>query len=594
MNTVSYFKSNIIRSTYLVSLTILFATHAWAQNIVNFQVYVEPELLTEGTQVIVLGSHSGLGNWGANGELRLSPSASQPNVFTGEADFEVSENPIEYKYVLRNRGENTWERDKLGNRRFWVEQGEQQLPLALYDEHAGPGTRQMFLHVAVVLDLSEFYLPEDEIEEVAILGGRSPLSFDLNAPRIMKKLDDGIQWGARFTFPYGTAKDIPIKFAWKTNGQWEWEWLPGHTIHALLLDDSHSQQLVRMRYNPETRTIGAAHGSEAVVDNWGAIFAMQGALAPYSKYRYEYAMQLMEAGNMEAAEEVFTDFEQRYAGGDEVNDYYYRKAEHLAMQGGIETALNLLEQQHHKERDPYRKAYYRYRQAEVLMLAGHHREASLRFEQVEWEYRQHRRLVEYARIGWATALTSDPTDTVSMEEGIALLESMNTEDDDGSSSLEFISQRVVKLQLVHLYGQTGRTGRQVEMLQQLSRKGTVRQQMKARMELARAQARAGEKEKALETLESVNEAQLSKRGHQQWRAQYIEHLWEAGYTEEVIAQVGHLRSIAEGYPHLIRYLRIEEQALEQMENGEAVKKGRRARAAQQQDATGSSQSGGMN
>ncbi len=546
-------------------VVVLLAQQVYAQSPVTFQVYVEPELLGEDTEVVVLGGHAALDTWNPNEGLILIPTAEDSNIYQGTAVFEASQDAIEYKYVLRSGGLNTWERDKLGNRRFWPEGQSQTLPLALFDEHASPGIRQTLLTLKVELDLSGFYLDRDEIEGIALMGGRSPLSFDITDPTLMTvSRGRGNVWSAQVSFPYGTAKDIPFKFAWKTDGVWEWEWRPGHTTHVVWLDDTQSQQTIRLAYNPETRMIEPRPASSVAVDNWAAVLEQQGKWAAHSKYNYEYAMELLEAGNTAAAETRYANFHIRYASGNETDDFYYRQARHLYNQGKPEQALTLLETQHLQERDPYRKAYYRYRQGELMLLGGDHKGARQKLQEVEQAYPEHPRIVEYARSGRAFSLTADPTDSTAMQQGIALLEAMNGEHINGQSDLQFISRRGVQHQLARAYEQTGNTPRQKGVMQQLARSGTPRQQAQAQMQLARLEA-ADNKNRGLSILESVNEAALPERERQRWQVQYTELLWETGHAEAAIEQAEVFRGKWPGNAHLKRLEYVEGKAREQLE-----------------------------
>lgn len=513
----------------LLFLLMISTIDSSAQTITKFSVYVESALLNDGADVIVLGDHESLGKWANRQALVLSPTAEDPNIFEGYTTINSNAEFIEYKYVISDESGLKWERSRLGNRRFVLDSDTLELPLALFDEQVGSGVQTTFFEWTVTLDLSDFYTPDEYLEKVAIMGGREPLSFNLESERTeMQRVRPGV-WSVKISFPFGTPSDIPFKFAWFNGVEWEWEWLPGHKTHVDWLNPRSQRQRANLKYDAELGIISTAANSNpnSLVDNFGAILEQQGKYSTFSRYNYEKALELLENGNHTEAERVYSNFGRRYAAGDETNDFYFRFAEHLFSEGKVTGAIEMMDREIENERIKNRRELQQYHKAELLILNGYHEDARNYLSDIEplLENRQYKRFVKE---GLAYSYLQDDNDSIAYK-GLDILK--NIVEDSSASN------RGALIQLRYAYKRFSDTKNERNILQNLTRIGSPNQRAASQIELARFESSQGNKEKALTMVLSLNDSLLSKRDVVRLMVERIELHSQLGNEEEVINEV---------------------------------------------------------
>jgi len=149
-------------------------------------------------------------------------------------------------------------------------------------------------------------------------------------------------WKVSLTFLYGTPSDIPFKFAWLLDGEWVWQYMPGHINHVVLLDDRDSRQTLHLAFRPRTGRIEAVEDPGGSFDNYAQILEKTDSNRPGSEYRYYQAVQLLMNDRAEQAWQVYQDYVTHRPGGSEIDDFYYLWALDLADKGRHSLAMSYL------------------------------------------------------------------------------------------------------------------------------------------------------------------------------------------------------------------------------------------------------------
>ena len=496
--TIQFLKAramNIFKHISLLALTIAVAATPWAMaQQATFSVNMEHAFLQPGDKVVVRGNIEALGGWTSQGELPLKKNAR-----TGVYSAELKSLPsgvgeVLYKYVIvRSDGTEQWE--QRGNRVFNLESTE----TVWFSDRAEPGTQQTVVQVTFRLDLSNHGMNGYPAEAVALMGARTPLSFDLEAGRTpMAQTSAGI-WEATVAFPFGTPHDIPFKFAWKHNDEWMWEWRAGHTNHVFLIDDSQTSQLIQLRYEAEKPGVVAVEGTSGQVDDYDAVIARLGQRGPQSRYVYEKAMEQLTAGQITQAEATYATYKAAHPGGEEIDDFAYRMVYALEKTQGYEAAKTYLNTQRQSETIPERKAYFEYLEGELALNAGRPNQARKAFRKVaeksEWDI-----ATRYSNQAIVHSYLTE-ADPDSIQKGVQLLE-------QHAALAPQAEQRSYTVRLARAYRAAGMRDQHEQALATLATMGTERQQARSKLDLGRTYLRHGKHSQALETLETVNDQLL--------------------------------------------------------------------------------------
>lgn len=480
-----------ITFTATLLLFLLGAVSLYAQPVI-FSVNMEHTFLKAGDKVVVRGSIPGLGNWEAPGQLTLKKE-SDSSVYSAKLKLTgETVSQILYKFVIvRQDGSEEWE--ERGNRVL----DQQSTSAVWFDDRSSAGIQQTLVQVTVRLDLTQHSMDGVQAEGVALMGGRSSLSYELETGRReMSEVSEGI-WETTVVFPFGTQHDVPFKFAWKHEGEWMWEWRAGHTNHVFWIDDSSNEQTISLRYDPEKPGVVPIETSSGNIDDYEAIMAQLGEKASNSRYMYERAMELLEAGNTQAATAKYAQYKAGHQGGEEVDDFHYRMATRLSKEQGVEVAQAYIKDRLAEERVPERRAYYGYLEGEILMNAGRRGEARGHFRKVQqgnqWDI-----ATEYSQKALAHSYLLE-TEPDSIKKGIRLLEAQTALASQGK-------QRGNTEQLARAYQRAGMNEEYEQTMAQLATTGNATQQAKGRLQLAESYYRSG---KYTEALGLIDAAELS-------------------------------------------------------------------------------------
>lgn len=486
----------------ICALTVLLffvgATILQAQPI-NFSVNMEHSFLSPGDKVVIRGNIPGLGNWEHAGQLLLKKER-ETDIYSGKLTLKKEVvSPVLYKFViLRQDGTEEWE--ERGNR---VLDRESQNTV-WFDDRSSAGIQQTVVQVTVRLDLSKHGMDGVPAENVALLGGRSPLSYDLETGRTeMKEVSEGI-WETTVTFPFGTPYDVPFKFAWKHEGEWIWEWRAGHTNHVFWIDDTSSQQVIALRYNLQKTGVIPVEGSSGMVDDYEAIMLGLGEQSTQSRYMYERSIELLEAGEMEAAKVRYAQYKEGHAGGEEIDDFHYRMAHKLSRTQGVEVAQKYIEDRLKDELISERRTYFGYLKGELLMNAGRRAEARKHFKEVlkeeNWEI-----ATEYSKQGLVHSYLMEP-EPDSIKKGVRLLEQQ-------AAQAPVNERRKYAQRLSRAYQRAGMQEERKQAMRELATTGNKAQQTKGALNLADSYLKEGRYTEALGILD-VAELQEMPKGYE--------------------------------------------------------------------------------
>ncbi len=497
-NIFTHASMNLLTHSFSLLLMALVLHGAASAQTLNFSVDMQHAWLEPGDNVVVRGSIPELGSWTDNGELRLRKERGNSSVFKGELTLNSKPTqPILYKFViLRSGGQEEWE--QRGNRVVSPASTE----TLWFDDRETGGIQQTVVQVTFRLDLSEHTMNGEPATEVALMGARAPLSFDLEAGRTaMAEVSEGI-WEASVTFPYGTPHDIPFKFAWTLDGEWVWEWRSGHTNHVFLIDDSGSDQLVSLRYDIDKPGIVPVAGATGSIDDYEAVVTFLGTRGQGSRYQYERAMELMEAGNVEAAQAQYNRYKVTHPGVEEIDDFHYEMAGHISETQGLGAANTYIDTQLQTETDPVRRSYYGYLRGELAMNAGQKAKARKQFKKLV-KANGEDMAGRYARKALAFSYLGDEADSA----GKAIPHFRKLIANAPSSERRQLSRN-----LAWAYNRMGNVDKRDSVMTVLATTGTPSQRGRAALELARTYQKQGKHTEALGLLDAAEFTAAIPRG----------------------------------------------------------------------------------
>ena len=488
---------------------------------VRFVVNAEHVHLEPDDEIVVRGNRPELGNWGADGELVLRPREDSSTVYRGGVRMDTT-GQILYKFVVkRGDGSEEWELrgnrelDPIETKRVW------------FDDRRTAGIQQTLLSLTVRLDLSEHGMDGERAEGVALMGMYAPLSFDLEAGRVeMTQVEEGI-WQATVNFPHGTPRDVPFKFAWLHEGEWIWEWRPGHTNHVMWLDDTQPVQNIDLKFDLFGGGVLPTNG-KGYVDDYAAIIELLGERGGRSRYGYELAMQQLSAGELELARKTYRRYQNTHPGGEEIDDFHYQMAHKLRQSEGLQRALIYIDRRIEEETIPERKEYYGYLKGELALHEGDYAGAREAFKEVQatssWELPR-----EYSRQGLVQAYLSEPD---SVYRAVELLEGYEEQVPEGK-------KQGYQRQLARVYRQAGMEDKEIAILEQMSGQAGGRANVSARLRLSNKYYEQGRFEQALELLEGLDmETQSLSEKQQVQRSRYQIRLYrELAMNERLLTQI---------------------------------------------------------
>ena len=534
-----------------LAFTLVAADPASAQRraAVTFSVDAQYADLNRGDRIVLRGSSPELGAWEEDTRLRADGT-----VWSGTVRFSSPGETVTYKYaIVRQGGEEVWEDG--ADRRMVVPAAATELPVVAFSGRESPGLSSP-VRVTFAVDLSDVFFNGDPPESVALYGNRSPLGWTMPEDRLA--IGEGVRltpdaadslWTATVEFPAGTQPDVQFKLAIQMHGRWEWEYLPGHINHALVLDPSQSSARVRVMPNPETGRLVVSGPPRLLVDDYGAIVERVGARGAQSHYAYAHAIELARAGKLADARLVYEGYSA--PSGAFIDDFPQIYAAQLAATGAVgEAGVFLLEHQR-AATSATRRADLAYARAELMLRQGQTFEARRLLRSILRDFEgeeEASRGVGYARTALANSLIQgvqppsparggnpdpgppvDPpeerTDQDSIAVGIALLQE--------AASGQAGERRVGAMNLLaHTYESLGRMQEARTTYQQMEGEGTPAERFRALRSRVRLQLQAGEAEAVVAEADTrLAETGLTARQQGSWLYAKARALRQLGDTE---------------------------------------------------------------
>lgn len=493
----------ISKSALLFVLIQTFGYLVYAQSTIRFSVNVEYADYQPGDRVVVSGSTAELGSWDLKEAVSLQSSTAGNKLFSGSVTL-TSTSPgetIHYKFVLvKADGREIWE-DRV-NRSLVANQSEMVLEEVFFSDRPYTGLTAIFTELTFTLDASELLLNGEAPQGIAVLGNRGNLGFDLEQDRLeMQELGNGL-WSATAMLPYGSWPDIEFKFAWQVDGEWQWEYIPGHANHAAWLQADASKQAINMIFVPETGKILPA-GGQAHVDNFVLLQEQLGDLYWNSNYAYSQAMGELTEGSKEQALATYNRYKANKTDDSGIDDFYYRYAATLHTEQGIKAAIAFIEgRQAEAGISEERKAYYEYLKGERYVHEGDGKKARKHFKKTIAGYNEEQLAYAYSRHGLMLSYLAD-SDRDSVQHGVQIAQERLYVDTTQTHAL--------LRYMAHAYQRMGNKAGLEQALWQMTQTGTVTQRSEAALQLARKQARERRFEEALFTISRIDTNRVSPK-----------------------------------------------------------------------------------
>jgi tetratricopeptide (TPR) repeat protein len=347
----------IYNAAFILVILFIAATRVQAQA-VTFQLEAAEGIMQAGDYIELRGNISEQYTWDDGLAMRL-----QSGLWQRSLPLENTQPVFEYKYVIvRNNGDVEWEEGV--NRSYDSSEGGD----TVTDYLRGFGGPQLRHPVQVLFELNSEHLSPDgqPLQETALLGGRPPLSWAMPENNLKMNSTDGKVWYAEVLFETGTLADLTFKFAFRVDGVWRWEELPGHIDHLLVMDPSRTHIAAKLRYDAELGRIVPEQVIGGELGNYAHAAATYGASRHYGYFR---AVELLEEGNMRAARSMYNTHREEYV-GTLIDDFDFLWPHKLAREGLLEEALSFARDMSQRETDSRRRAYFHYLRGELLLNSG--------------------------------------------------------------------------------------------------------------------------------------------------------------------------------------------------------------------------------
>lgn len=406
MNNLIKNKTSLTQKVFALVLFITSSTLILAQP-VTFSVQIPNGVIKAGDIVEVRGELDKLGTWDNSGPRLVKQENS--DVWTASVAIPGNVSKLEFKYVIvRASGKVEWESGhdrslQLSNA------GNRSTPTTKFRGYEKEMLAQN-VTVTLFLNTTDMFVNGYKPEQVALLGNREALGWDLETEKLLFTETSESLWQITFQLAQYSPVDVEFKLVWEAEGVWHWEYLAGHANHLLLIEPSTGAVDVQLVYNPESGRVETIRSTGASVD------AYQQAMSEYGdarRFRYFYALQLLEAGDLAKARQVYTEHRKNYipVNVDDIDDFDFLWAHALTEQGRLADALSFTEQKAMEDTVGWRRSYFHYLKGELLLNEGRFEEARVPFQQA-LEYTkqgdQDQMVEGYAHQGLAMSYMQDP------------------------------------------------------------------------------------------------------------------------------------------------------------------------------------------
>ncbi len=364
--------------TACITLLCSFSTGNSAAQIATVEFVVDMAFSPLGPDqvVVVQGRSETLGGF-QGGDLQCLPAGG--TLYSVTVDFLDSDlgKEIYYKFVILGPGDEV-QREHRGPRNFTLTTGQTVLEPVHFNDIDRP-ILEIDLPVQFTLDMGGY--EGEQPTSVGIAGTEWPLSMKAPSHLQIMQEENGL-WVTNILFETGTPTDISFKFFFEIDGRWKEE----KHEHAVKLNSNRSSRTIAMVHNGQ-RIVPASRDREILTDDFEAISAALGANG--ARHLYNAALQQLAAGQLNKANNLFSQFVAGYEGVDATrlqDKYDIAYAQYLYANGQKITATTYLTNKEANTAEPSRKAAFAHAMGASQQAAADYSNAIISFETAENNY----------------------------------------------------------------------------------------------------------------------------------------------------------------------------------------------------------------
>ena len=203
---------------------------------------------------------------------------------------------------------------------------------------------QPVIRLHITLDMRQGFFNGQRPDSIIVLKGNQARSGlqDVSSGLQMHNNGDNT-WQASTNLAYGDPADLPFAFVWHIMDGWHRESLAGRRVHLAWLGGNQNEVWVRMHYDPREARVLPDSTSGGLVDQYQSIMSKLGDQTRKNTYYYDAAVQSMESGNLETADNEYEHF-QNTAANEVWDEYVSQKARYLAKHNKLPQALALCDE----------------------------------------------------------------------------------------------------------------------------------------------------------------------------------------------------------------------------------------------------------
>ncbi|MAO63614.1 MAG: hypothetical protein CL666_01305 [Balneola sp.] len=553
-------KSSIVILMIAMSTTVLAQGNEQQGNTISIELTVPEYVLQDGETVAIRGEFPG-GTASKGVALEKTEGERWTGSITAPSNRGQS---FEYEYIILRTDGSTYI-EWYDGRSFDLSSGQ---PLEINDFFRGLGpVLEEPVQLSITVDLSGLDNPEYQIQNVGLMGSHGGLSWEF--PGRIHELEniqgESSSWTTTLELPMGTPIDFPMKFTWKVDDIWNWEFLPHYQLHLLLFDSEANEYKVDFAFDSQGYQLKPSQAEGLDANNYAkAAELFKGG----RNYHYHLAMSLLDRDDPAGAQLAFDQYHEYFPEESETTYEHFNtaKIQHLAVNGMHNRALEMVEKDFNDADSGIRKSYHRYLKGWVFMAIDSlkaSREAMKKAIILADDEKDEYSKKQYARFGLAMGYLKE-TDPSLKEQAKELLVEFSTK-----HSNEKIRRQGWK-QLAAVTSNTPVDTLHKRALQELRELGSPRQKAKAKVRWAQYRLEYAspdeadsvwtefiELEEKLTDLDLLDELQVLK-------AEYLLQRQRAEEARGLLEKVAGAEGRQNAAKHKARYL-LQRQAKEQHE-----------------------------
>lgn len=238
------------------------------------------------------------------------------------------------------------------------------------------------LTLKIRLDLSDFYISLQELDEIRFMSDLEQVGFDVQSGQgLVLQADEnkpGVFYADLAMESY--RRDVAFKWVFMHQEELYWEKLPGHANHTILIEQGRSEAVLALQYSKELgRFIPDVASCSGVTYSPFAELAQEYGQA-YANSEHSYQQLLFDFMNnrQSTAWQNYLQWKQLNAQRD-IDDMTMMYADYLAETSSVDQAMSLLSAQQEHQPNLFRKNQLEYHKAELLHRHGFIEEAKQRY-----------------------------------------------------------------------------------------------------------------------------------------------------------------------------------------------------------------------